>query len=178
MSFTASRSFRRYLATILVVAGCAAVSAQSANDLLNPSTISFEHDGKNVTGFVAYVSADSGLLLRLDLGPLRPDDQGRIVASVPSLPPGDYSIEIAAYNAAGESPHVPASPKRFRVTAQRARPADLTQTSRQPDTAPPSPENKAPKDAAAKKDEAKPKRGFLGKFYGAIVGSDEEDGGK
>lgn len=150
------------LLTLLV---WAPVAAQSTSELVNPSSISFEHDGRNVTGFVAYIATESGPPLRVDLGAIRPD-KGKIVARIPALSPGTYSLAVAAYNPAGESARVRAVPARFRVTESAA----LTK-------AEPRPDQSAVPAADLKKSEqpAKSKRSFLGKVYGVVVGSDEED---
>jgi hypothetical protein len=129
------------------------VTQADTSELVNPSFISFEHDGKAVAGFVAYATAEGAPAIRFDFGSIRPDRNGKVVARMPALPPGIYRLEIAAYNSAGESPRVQAAPARFRVTEQKgARPS--------------------------RKESPKPKRSFLGKLYGAVVGSDEEEAGK
>ncbi len=144
------------LLTLLVWAVVAAQSTTS--ELVNPSSISFEHDGRDVTGFVAYISSDGAPPRRVDLGAIHPDARKIVVSRMPSLPAGVYSIEVAAYNAAGESPRVPAVPNRFRVTEERDRPADSGKP--------------------ARKEPAKSTRGLLGRIYGVVVGADEEDAGK
>jgi hypothetical protein len=165
----------------------APIYAQPASSpaLTNPSTISFEHDAKDVTGFAAYVQAKSGGPRRVDLGSLQPDASGKIVVPMPPLPPGTYSISIAAYNQAGESARVDAQPSRFEVTApvpSSVAPSAIRQPADHPQDAAvaprerevakpptPMPEQKA-KPAAPKQ-----KRGFLGRLYRAVVGEDEPE---
>jgi hypothetical protein len=168
---------RQLLGTIALTAVlCGAVSAQSATaDLVNPSSISFEQDGKDVTGFVAYVTAEGAAPLRIELGPLRPDNKGKVVARIPVLSPGNYSIQVAAYNTAGESPRVPAVPIRFRITGQNSAAAQSIQAST-PTPGVVEPDKSAKKEPA--KATSKKKSGIFGRVYGAVVGSDEEESGK
>jgi hypothetical protein len=184
---------RLLTAALLMLLAWLPVAGQSTTpDLVNPSSISFEHDGKDVTGFVAYITAQGAPPLRIDLGPLRPDGKGMVVARIPGLAPGSYSIEVAAYNQAGESPRVPTAPARFRIIDQQAAaaPPELARTpapAPAPVPAPPEPARvaaaapapaPAPERTPATKEQPKAKRSFLGKLYGAVVGSDDEETGK
>jgi hypothetical protein len=125
--------------------------ATPGTTLQNPSTLSFDHDGVNVSGFVVYLTREGGPASRIDLGALRADAKGHRTTAIPHLPAGTYRVEIAAYNGAGESPRVPATPPRFEVTADRGNRTN---------------------------DPSRSSGGLLGRIYRGIVGSDEESDGK
>src|SRR5262245_50526927 len=100
---TGTRALARLACIVAVGALSGPLLAQeSAQPLIDPTSITFEHDGQNVTGFAAYVTAEGSPALRIDLGALRPT-AGKVTARLPTLPAGEYRIEIAAYNEAGES---------------------------------------------------------------------------
>ena len=95
-------------------------AASKSAAIEDPKRITFEHDGKDVSGFVLYLSPENGTPLRVDLGALKPDGKGIVSAQIPPLPAGHYRVEIAAYNVGGESPRVPANPPEFSVTKSMA----------------------------------------------------------
>src|SRR3954467_10241765 len=116
----------RRISTTLLIQGvisiwfCAFVLAQDAasRPATGTTSISFEHDSKGVTGFAAYVTPDGAQALRIDLGLVKPNGAGKIVAHLPELPPGTYTIEVVAYNTAGESQRIPASPSPVTVSSR------------------------------------------------------------
>src|SRR5262245_6553394 len=89
----------------------------------DPARIVFQHDGQNISGFALYLLPDNGSPIRIDLGLLKPDANGNVSASLPPLPAGSYRVEIAAYNAAGESSRAPADPPSIIVTPTSPEPA-------------------------------------------------------
>jgi len=180
----------RRLSTALLLQGVVALwfcSAASAQDVArtppaDPSSISFEHDGKGVAGFAVYVTPEGGQPLRLDLGALKPDAAGKIVARIPPLPPGIYTLEIAAYNASGESDRIPADPPRVTITARAGGtpPADHSQhTASSPAPAKADTDkSKTKKPEPEKAKDQEKKKGLFGRVYRGIVGSDDETGSK
>ena len=74
----------------------AAAQAADPTVPLNPSSILFDHDGRDLAGFAAYITPKDRPSLRFDLGPIRPDASGHVVARLPQLPPGTYSLEVVA----------------------------------------------------------------------------------
>ena len=178
----------RRLSTALLLQGvlalpfCASAAAQAAASAppTDPSSISFEHDGKGVSGFAAYVTPDGGEPLRIDLGALKPDAEGKITARIPPLPPGTYTLEIAAYNASGESARIPASPSRVTITAQAGGAAGADHSQHAASAPPPAKadaDKKTKKPEPEKKDQEK-KKGLFGRVYRGIVGSDDDTGTK
>ena len=139
---------------------------------VDPSTISFEHDGVGVKGFALYFMDAQGRSIRIDVGKLRIDKTGKAVAKLPRLPPGTYSVDVVAYNKAGESPRAHAQPSQFIVTGAKSHERDLTGAS----TAPPksSPPDHAKEDESA----PQPKRGLLSRVYRGIVGADDGGSGE
>jgi hypothetical protein len=123
----------------------------------------FEHDGKGVTGFALYATPEKGGKgLRADLGLVLPDRKGVRSAPLPPLPAGIYSLSIAAYNAAGESPAVKASPDRIVVGNFTQSPVSSTRSSARPNEAKPSPSNAG-------------KGGFFGRVWDLLIGADSKD---
>jgi len=174
--------FRRgWLAAALAVAlvqspGVPAQAGQSAgggSSVSNPSRIVFQHDGKNVSGFVLYLQPEGGSPLRIDLGMLKPDAKGLMSATLPKLPSGSYRAEVAAYNASGESPRVPAAPPSFVVSGpaavrSEANHAHEVQREPVPDPASKKTEDKKAEDSGSKK-------GGVGKrFWKVLVGDDDK----
>jgi len=135
---------------------------------VDPSTISFEHDGVGVQGFALYFIDAQGRSIRIDIGKLRIDKSGKAVAKLPQLPPGTYSVDVVAYNQAGESPRVRAQPSQFTVTGAKSRERDLTGAS----TA--SPKSSPPGHAEDAEPTQRSKHGLLSRVYRGIVGADEE----
>ena len=86
---------------------------------VNPREIAFEHDGRNVTGFVAYVRKDENRAVPVALLPFKRDSKGTTYVSLAELPDGVYSIEIAAFNRFGISPRVPTVPPTFIINRGR-----------------------------------------------------------
>jgi len=74
-----------------------------ATTIADPKAIAFTHDNRDTTGFALYVRDETGVSRRIDLGPLRPDPEGTVVAPLPALARGVYMVSIAAYNSLGES---------------------------------------------------------------------------
>ena len=138
----------------------------------DPTKIVFEHDGANVAGFVAYISAPGKAARRVDLGALRADPSGEITAPLPPLPAGTYTLELAAYNAAGESERVPAEPRRFTISKAR----ESIQSS--PATAQVSEPAARPPDPTRATARPKKKGGLFGRVWKGVVGDDDADQGK
>ena len=138
---------------------------------VDPSSISFEHDGVGVKGYALYIADAQGLAIRIDVGLLRRDKSGKVVAPLPPLPPGTYSVDVVAYNQAGESPRVRAQPSEFTLTRFSGSKPEATAKSKAP---------KTPDDDHHKAQEAAPKAkgGFLSRVYRGIVGSDDEGSGE
>jgi hypothetical protein len=101
------------------------VSAQEKTEGTAPPRIVFEHDGKGVTGFVLYAQPEKGKPLRINLGLVMADATGARAIPMPLLPEGTYSLSVAAYNAAGESPAVPTSPARLSIRIADAPPGPI-----------------------------------------------------
>jgi hypothetical protein len=89
--------------------------------IVDPARVAFEHDGIATRGYALYLQREDGTAVRLDLGLLHPDEHGLLSAPLPELPVGLYTLEIVAYNAAGESPRARSEPSRFIVTAPHRR---------------------------------------------------------
>lgn len=168
------------IALVLLIASSLGAAAQVPSP--PRSMLIFEHDGRNVTGFVLYATGvEGGVALAFDLGPLRPDSSGKITAPVPALPNGVYVLEVAAYNQRGESPRVTAVPPRIEVSsapraavtgAEARKPAGTA-----PKAAPAAPRATQPvpkaEEAAPKADEAKRRGGVFGKLWRGVIGSDD-----
>jgi len=165
------------LAVVLVqspwVPAQAGQSAGDGSTVPNPSRIVFQHDGKNVGGFVLYLEPQSDSPIRIDLGMLKPDAKGLISAKLPKLPSGSYRAEVAAYNGSGESPRVPAAPPSFVVTAPAA---GRSEANRATDVQHEPVADPAPKKADDKKTEdTGSKKGGVGKrFWRVLVGDDDK----
>jgi hypothetical protein len=117
-SSTASR-VRQPARGILLWAALACVPSFAAPAAAQfvPPTVTFEHEGSDVTGFALYARPERGQLLRVDLGPLPATGNGVRSFRLPDLPPGEYELSLAAYNALGESPRSPTEPRRVRIEA-------------------------------------------------------------
>jgi hypothetical protein len=140
--------------------------------LVNPSQITFEHDGRDVTGFALYLRRDAGEWVRFDLGALRPDGTGQISAKLPPLSDGDYTMEVAAYDRTAESPHVAANPGRFRITGSTRQDAAATSSTAAPPVASPGPADPPPTSPPDASTNSTPKRGILGRLWILVVGDD------
>jgi hypothetical protein len=165
------------LAVVFVQSPVAPVQAgQSASDgstVSNPSRIVFQHDGKNVGGFVLYLEPQSGSPMRIDLGMLKPDAKGLISTTLPMLAPGSYRAEVAAYNGSGESPRVAAAPPSFVMTgpaAARSEANHATDVRHEPvpEPAPKKTEDKRTEDTGSKK------AGVGKRFWKVLVGDDDK----
>lgn len=96
----------RFRSLILLLALCllpALASAQTPVPSPTPATtqLAWNHDGVNLDGFALYVDgtrSDVGLPTR------QPDGSYRI--PFPALTPGNHTLEVAAYNLAGESTRI------------------------------------------------------------------------
>jgi len=142
--------------------------------LVNPSRITFEHDGRDVTGFALYLRRDAGEWVRFDLGALRPDGAGRISAKLPPLGDGVYTMEVASYNRTAESPHVAANPGRFQIAGSVRQDAAATSSTGAPPAAAsgaPDPPLTQPPDTSPN---STPKRGILGRLWILVVGDDQK----
>ena len=126
--------------------------------------ISFEHDGQGVSGFALYAESGKGKPLRVDLGMVTADAEGKRVVAVPRLPDGSYALSVAAYNAAGESARVPAAPARVFVRTEPALASTPSVSTGQPPATQPT--MPAPADTAPKKS------GTLGRLWKVLVGED------
>ena len=148
-------------------------SARDGSTVSNPGRIVFQHDGKDVSGFVLYLQPEGGSPIRIDLGMLKPDAKGLISTTLPKLPSGSYRAEVAAYNGSGESPRVAAAPPSFVVTGpaaarSEANHATHVQHEPVPDPAPKKTEDKKTEDSGSKK-------GGVGKrFWKVLVGDDDK----
>jgi hypothetical protein len=162
---------RTFFIASLVAPALATASAapQSlAKPATDPSAITFEHDGARVSGFALYVTSAEGLSTRIDIGMPRRDKSGKLIAQLPALSPGTYTVDVVAYNQAGESPRVQARPHLITVTGANVRSSEV-----------PPQQQKAP--ASTRTDEPQPpkaKRGILSRVYRGIVGSDDESAPK
>lgn len=162
---------------LLVPTSGAAQTAETAAPLEAPAPrIEFEHDGLNVTGFVLYATPEGGVPLAFDLGPLRPDNLGRVSVAVPMLPDGVYLIEVAGYNAGGEGPRARANPATVVVSGGQvtpraegiaARPAAAPASPR----AAPAPAPRVRQEPSATKPGGK-RGGVFGKIWRGVIGSD------
>lgn len=178
-------AFPRYGAVVLLAA---TICSSTAYLLAQKGTaqdfqrIVFQHEGKNISGFVLYLEPQTGATVRLDLGPLVPDAKGQYSALLPAVPPGTYKVEIAAYNSAGESPRVPADPATLKVSAPAAMsghshegvvsPPPARQASEPPKTT--QSDNDAKKQSDPKKDGDAKKDGVGKKFWKVLVGDDDK----
>jgi hypothetical protein len=134
--------------------------------------IVFQHDGRGVAGYRLYARPERGPEQRVDLGLLVPDATGTVTTPLPALPPGRYTLEVTAYNAAGESPRIRASTGFVTVdapSAERAAPAagpdpKTPAAPATPAAGRPSPPQSAPPPPKS--------RGFWGRVWGAIIGED------
>lgn len=103
---------------LLVLAGPVVVEQAAATEA--PGTagpmITLEHDGRDLDGFVVYLSRDGdGKLLRIDVGLPEREATGRYSFRLPVPDLGLWTVEVAAYNTIGESPRVRSDPPQFRV---------------------------------------------------------------
>jgi hypothetical protein len=152
-----------------------AKAGQSSGDgasVSNPGRIVFQHDGKNINGFVLYLQPESGSFMRIDLGMLRPDVKGLISTTIPRLPSGAYRVEVAAYNGSGESPRVAADPPWFIVTGSAATRSEANHAADVPNEPVQDP---TPKDMGEKKsDKSGSKTGIGKRFWKVLVGDDDK----
>lgn len=125
--------------------------------------IAFEHDGKDVSGFVVYLSPQAGTPIRLDLGRRAPDATGHIVVVLPDVPLDTYRVEIAAYNSAGESPRTVATPASLTFGSAAAPGHDHGASAAAHTPTPP--------DSKPSTDATKKKSG-LGRLWQVLVGDD------
>lgn len=135
----------------------------SGNAATKAPRITFDHDGKDVSGFVVYLSPQAGPPIRLDVGHRAPDASGHIVVVLPDVPLDTYRVEIAAYNSAGESPRTVATPSS--LTFGRSAPATHDHGAPAAVAAPAPPESKPSLDTTKKK-------GGLGRLWQVLVGDD------
>jgi len=110
--------------SLVLVAALSSVAGQSPLDRnapINPREIVFDHDGKNVTAFVAYFRRenDPDSPVRVVFNRISRDAAGTFHLNLQGLPDGVYTVEIAAINRAGESPRVPTQPRQFVVSKGR-----------------------------------------------------------
>jgi hypothetical protein len=112
--------------SLIFVAALGAIAGQTPLDRnapINPREIVFDHDGRNITSFVAYFHRenDPDGTVRVVLIPNRVprDAHGTFHLNLEGLPDGIYNVEIAAINRAGESPRVPTEPRQFVVSKGR-----------------------------------------------------------
>lgn len=92
--------FSLLLSLCLVLSSASNSFAQTPVPSPTPSTynLQWDHDGVNLDGFKFYIDgtvSDLGLVIR------RPDGTYRI--PFPALTPGTHTLEVSAYNIAGES---------------------------------------------------------------------------
>lgn len=147
----------------------------------DPKRITFEHDGQGVSGYVLYLDPDAGSTLRIDLGALKPVSGNVVSAPLPPLPAGTYHIEIAAYNAGGESPRVPANPPSFTVTAKMSAPASTmshqmptpTPVEHEAAAPPPKDERRVEQPKSSTSDSSAKKPGTGRRLWRVLVGGDE-----
>jgi hypothetical protein len=129
--------------------------------------ITFEHDGEGVSGFVLYAEPESGKALRFDLGLVATDRSGKRTMSLPLLPDGTYRLSVSAYNGAGESARVPASPSRIVV---KATPTKVLPDASAGHSTSGQPGESEPVPASAPSD--RPKENGLGRLWRILVGED------
>lgn len=116
------RCVRRVLCLLSLLLSLAApLAAQTPVPSPIPPTtmLAWDHDGVSVDGFALYVD---GVRSDLALPPRQSDGSYR--APFPALTPGTHTIEIAAYNLAGESTRaslsvrvvvIPSAPSNLRI---------------------------------------------------------------
>lgn len=88
----------------LLLAGALCLAGAPPDGASETPTLTLEHDGRNLTGFVVYATRqEDGERRRFDAGlPERsPDGEYRI--QLPPLDDGTWRFQVAAYNGAGES---------------------------------------------------------------------------
>ncbi len=142
-------------------------SAQSPRSTV---TIEFDHDGRDVDGFALYATRlEDGTQRRMDVGKARRTASGRLQVEVPALQKGTWRLELAAYNAAGESQRAPADPLdvRFDSDAAGRQPVVSAPVDRARVTAAPATNSAS---TAPKKGK---KKGTVHKLWSLIVGDDE-----
>jgi hypothetical protein len=142
-----------------------ALSLCDANLLAQTSPASqileFEHDGRDVKGFVVYATRrEDGTERRIDVGLPPRSGSGRFRLSVPALARGTWRVELAAYNDAGEGPRAPADPSELKIES--------------PPSMGPAPPGKPPKAEPENTRPAKEQKkgGALRKLWRIIVGDD------
>ena len=144
-----------------------AASAQ-IRSLPLPAVVEFDHDGRGVEGFVLYATRrEDGVQRRIDVGMASKAKSGRLQIALPTLEPGTWRLELAAYNGAGESPRAKADPAEIRIDpAAKTPPSNV----RPPAAAKPVPKTPPP---AQKPAPPPKKKGAMGKLWSFIVGDDE-----
>jgi hypothetical protein len=148
-------------------------SARDGSTVPSPGRIVFQHDGKNVSGFVLYLQPETGSPIRIDLGMLKPDAKGLISAALPKLPPGSYRAEVAAYNMSSESPRVAADPPSFVLTWPAAARSEANHATNVPHEPVPAPAPKKTKDKRTE-DSGSKKSGVGKRFWKVLVGDDDK----
>jgi hypothetical protein len=140
--------------SVIFVAALSAVAGQTPldnNAPINPREIVFEHDGRNVTGFVAYFRRenDKNSPVRMVLNKIPRDARGAFHLNLGGLPDGIYAVEIAAINRAGESPRVSTEPRQFVVSKGRQ--------------------------GAVSANLGDPGKGIFKRFWAAVIGADSDE---
>jgi len=146
-----------------------------AQSLALPAIIEFDHDGRDVKGFVLYATRkEDGVQKRIDVGMPTKAKSGRMQITLPALPKGTWRLELAAYNAAGESPRANADPSEVRLDDAPSKLPPNAKASPEPKAAPKSPPGAHPPAPQQKKPPPSPKKkaGALGKLWRVIVGDD------
>jgi hypothetical protein len=162
------------LAVLLLAVSCL-LNTQSVGPqrLTTPAVIEFDHDGRDVKGFVLYATRkEDGVQKRIDVGMPAKAKSGRLQITLPALPKGTWRLELAAYNSAGESARAMADPFEVRLEDEAPRPASTVKSPPQPKAAPKSPPGASPPPPQKPPPPAPKKKGGLGKLWRFIVGDD------
>jgi hypothetical protein len=139
------------------------VSPARAQSPALPAVLEFEHDGRDVKGFVLYATRrEDGSTRRIDLGMPAKTKSGRWQLSVPMLEKGMWRLELAAYNGDGESARAKADPPEVRSDP----PAPTSSPVAKPASRPSAPPQNAPSTPP------KTKKGPFRKLWRVIVGAD------
>jgi hypothetical protein len=160
---------------LLLAASLLMAQHVQAQRLTLPAVIEFDHDGRGVKGFVLYATrTEDGAQKRIDVGMPTKAKSGRMQIGLPPLPKGTWRLELAAYNAAGESPRANADPPEVRLDDAPSKPPPSAKGSPEPTPTPKSPPGAHAPPPQQKKPPSPPKKkvSALGKLWKVIVGDD------
>ena len=167
---TRARELARVSAWVCAIGVSGAMAVAHAQNPL-PARLSFEHDGQGVTGFALYAQPEKGKAIRIDLGLVMADGNGGRSVAIPSLPDGTYALSIAAYNSAGESSRIAASPAR--IAMKNSQMAVKVPPATAVSAAPASKAASDPSTPSSPSSAKASKKGGLRRLWGAVVGEDD-----